>query len=718
MVGAGIPESTIRRFFERTLLTPAHTRGTVYRGTTETGGIPNAAIDILENRHIIRGEWRGGSRWYELTHDRFIEPILASNKNWLEKNVGTREIYNLLERKADEWTETGQEPAALLNEYDLKRAENWLERPESASIDVSDLVRNYVSTSRKALDAETIQRERGLARRYRRVLLLFMLLLVPAAIIWFQAIDKSKQAQEDTDRAEAMVDSLLKVASDAEIKANGARIEADLARAGADEIVRIAKAREDSALFQLRNLNARIDSANMQLTDAQEGLNEAMRMREEAEEYAKEATKTATEALDARVRANSERQQAVEKLNQALALAIADMSRRQLRLGEDSLAALLAKQAYVFDQEGNNQFGGQVYEALRTSLNGLSADSTTQLGGPQTYFDHRGQVRHVVYSPDGNWLVSGADDDYVRVRNLQTNRAFNLGNTRLSVRCLAFSPNSEVLAVCDGRGDLKLWAFTEEGPSLTPYRTLPFVAQDVAFDNDGEVLAMVTREGWLYRWSLNNTGDNVETYIHPEPVFRSLAASEHLPYLAASDRDGTLYVWNNWTTTSDLIIEQAGEQRINALAFSPTEPTLVSGGEDYRLMVWRVEEENPRLSMQYELLGHLGPINDLAFSKNGRLLASASSDKSIHIRNTADLTRRPLILQDHDFWVWSADFHPNNQRLASGSGDGTVRVWITTSDELVDKICQVLPGGALTQQEWETYIGNDFDINQYQKPCP
>lgn len=80
-----IKEAVLRDWFARTLITPAGTRGTVYRGQVETGGISNQAIDLLENQHIIRGEWRAGARWYELTHDRLIEPIQRSNQSWREK---------------------------------------------------------------------------------------------------------------------------------------------------------------------------------------------------------------------------------------------------------------------------------------------------------------------------------------------------------------------------------------------------------------------------------------------------------------------------------------------------------------------------------------------------------------------------------------------------------------------------------------------------------
>lgn len=77
---AAIPEGRLRRSIETVFLTSGGTRGTEYRGPSSTGGIPNAAIDRLENRHLVRAEWRSGARWYELTHDRLVEPLITSNR--------------------------------------------------------------------------------------------------------------------------------------------------------------------------------------------------------------------------------------------------------------------------------------------------------------------------------------------------------------------------------------------------------------------------------------------------------------------------------------------------------------------------------------------------------------------------------------------------------------------------------------------------------------
>jgi tetratricopeptide (TPR) repeat protein len=76
---AGIDEGELRRWFETFFITSMNTRGTVYRTPGATAGMPNAVIDELEGRHLIHAEWRARARWYELSHDRLIEPIRTSN---------------------------------------------------------------------------------------------------------------------------------------------------------------------------------------------------------------------------------------------------------------------------------------------------------------------------------------------------------------------------------------------------------------------------------------------------------------------------------------------------------------------------------------------------------------------------------------------------------------------------------------------------------------
>ncbi|MFQ5848442.1 MAG: hypothetical protein ACE5IQ_12330, partial [Candidatus Methylomirabilales bacterium] len=86
----GVKEESLRLWFDNKLITSAGTRGTVFRGREQTEGVPNTVVDVLEGTHLIRAELRAGSRWYELTHDRFIGPIQKSNEIW-RQHVGAAE---------------------------------------------------------------------------------------------------------------------------------------------------------------------------------------------------------------------------------------------------------------------------------------------------------------------------------------------------------------------------------------------------------------------------------------------------------------------------------------------------------------------------------------------------------------------------------------------------------------------------------------------------
>jgi YVTN family beta-propeller protein len=81
----GIYEGDIRIWCEKNLLTSSETRSFVHRGNKITSGIPNKVVEYLEKKYLIRGDERSGAKWYELTHDRMIKPLLVSNRRWKDR---------------------------------------------------------------------------------------------------------------------------------------------------------------------------------------------------------------------------------------------------------------------------------------------------------------------------------------------------------------------------------------------------------------------------------------------------------------------------------------------------------------------------------------------------------------------------------------------------------------------------------------------------------
>ncbi len=74
------------------------------------------------------------------------------------------------------------------------------------------------------------------------------------------------------------------------------------------------------------------------------------------------------------------------------------------------------------------------------------------------------------------------------------------------------------------------------------------------------------------------------------------------------------------------------------------------------------------------LSGHTDDVLSVAFSPDGRLLASGSWDNTIKLWAVAS-GREVRTLSGHDSWVWSVAFSPDGLLLASASDDKTIKLW-------------------------------------------
>jgi hypothetical protein len=79
-------------------------------------------LELLEDEHLIRPDTRGGTTWYELAHDRLIEPIIGSNRRW---ELELPEDQRLLKRAAEAWAQHNESNAYLLRGRTLVDAQRW-----------------------------------------------------------------------------------------------------------------------------------------------------------------------------------------------------------------------------------------------------------------------------------------------------------------------------------------------------------------------------------------------------------------------------------------------------------------------------------------------------------------------------------------------------------------------------------------------------------------
>ena len=117
---------------------------------------------------------------------------------------------------------------------------------------------------------------------------------------------------------------------------------------------------------------------------------------------------------------------------------------------------------------------------------------------------------------------------------------------------------------------------------------------------------------------------------------------------------------------------------VQSVAFSPDGRTLASGSADQTIKLWDVASGQLLRTLQ----GHSNEIPSVAFSPDGLTLASGSHDKTIKLWDTAN-GKLLRTLQGHSDWVESVAFSPDGRTLASGSNDHTIKLWDVASGKLL-----------------------------------
>jgi WD40 repeat protein len=282
-------------------------------------------------------------------------------------------------------------------------------------------------------------------------------------------------------------------------------------------------------------------------------------------------------------------------------------------------------------------------------------------------FVFRASVFSIAFSPDGQFLVSGGEDDNIKLWRLADGSLVRkLKGHSDSVLSLAFSPRGQLLASGSADRTIRLWQVAD-GRLILRLKGHTGKVRDVAFSPDGQLLASGSDDKTVRIWQVAD-GGLLKTLTGHISGVNSVAFSPDGQVLASGSSDKVIRLWR--TPNGDLLQTLMGHtDRVTAVAFSPDGQLLASGSADRTIRLWRISDG----SLVRILIGHADRVNFVVFSPDGRLLASGSGDDTVILWRVVD--RQILWILPHTNQVFSIAFSPNGQLLAVGDDDGQVNLW-------------------------------------------
>lgn len=285
---------------------------------------------------------------------------------------------------------------------------------------------------------------------------------------------------------------------------------------------------------------------------------------------------------------------------------------------------------------------------------------------------HEDSVIAVSFTPDNRHVVSGSLDGTVRVFNAESGREILRIPHETSVIALAISPNGSTIASSDESNQVFLWDF-ETGELLATFDEHTSIVSAIFFSPDGHFLVTGGFDALAHLWEIES-GEILQSFIgHEVCVCGGGFASDGSAILTTS-YDQTARMWDV-ETGAEIQRYEGHTNFINQGIFSPDDDLIFTVGQDATIRLWDTDT-----GQQLRVFsGHVAGVSDVAISDEGRFIYTTSFDQSIRAWDTT-FVPEPIIFSTSSTRIRANNFVlinllPDSRVLVTGSGNGDIRYW-------------------------------------------
>jgi hypothetical protein len=289
-------------------------------------------------------------------------------------------------------------------------------------------------------------------------------------------------------------------------------------------------------------------------------------------------------------------------------------------------------------------------------------------GELHTFTGHEGGVKAVAYSPDGKYLLSGGEDQTLRLWDVARGKEARIfTGHRDAVTSVAFSPDGRLAVSGSSDSTLRLWEVAS-GHELQATENLGWKVTSVAFSPDGKFVLSAADDNQVKLWALPKV-ERVRAFTGHSWRVTSVAFSPDGNFSLSGSEDDSLKLWDV-ARGQEVRSFRNGLANVTCVAFSPDGRFALSGGRDKEIKLWNLT--SGRQVQEFD--GHRQPVRSVAFTRDGRFAISASEDGTIKVWDLGT-GKEFRTFRGHTAAVTGIAMSPDGHNLASSSADGSVRIW-------------------------------------------